>query len=85
MYHVDHFQMLSSVIPRRTISPRITRFTDSSGRRWEVRELITRAEPPARATSLAFETDGLIRRVRRYPSNWMELGPRELETLSQGT
>lgn len=77
--------MLSSIIPRWTRAPRVTRFTDSFGRRWEVRELLTRASASARAAGLAFETDGLIRRVRRYPTNWMELGPNELEALSQST
>lgn len=85
LHHVDPFEMLSSIIPRRARAPRIARFTDSAGRRWEVRELPTRTCSPSRVAGLAFETEGLIRRVRRYPSNWMELGARELEALSQGT
>jgi len=77
--------MLSQIIPSRSRTPRIARFTDSLGRRWEVRELPARANSIPRAPDLAFETEGLIRRVRCYPSNWMDLGPSELEALSQRT
>lgn len=66
---------------------RAVRFVDSTGRQWVVRE----APPPRgaigsqRAPSLLFETEGMIRRVRRYPPDWEGLGSAELERLSWRT
>lgn len=78
--------MLTSTSRQRSGPARSSRFVDSTGRRWEVRELPgkTGALPP-RAPSLVFETEGVIRRVRRYPQNWPELPATELEALSWRT
>ena len=81
-----HSLMVTSITRQKSKSTRSSRFVDSTGRRWEVRELPGSAGAPSpRAPSLVFETEGLIRRVRRYPANWLELAPGELEALSWRT
>jgi hypothetical protein len=37
------------------------------------------------ATTLVFDRPGLVRRIRRFPTNWMELDDRALHALSDGT
>lgn len=78
--------MLPSIARRLPRAARTSRFVDSTGRQWEVREIpATAGERATCAASLLFETEGLIRRVRRYPANWSELPASELEALSWRT
>lgn len=75
-----------SITPQGAGSDRSSRFVDSAGRRWVVRELPAPAGAVVRcAPSLVFETEGLIRRVRSYPPDWSDLPPAELEALSRRT
>jgi len=84
--HVNQARMLTPMSRQRSGPARSSRFVDSTGRRWEVRELPGKpGAPPPRSPSLVFETEGLIRRVRRYPPNWLELPATELEALSWRT
>lgn len=52
------------------------------GHVWTVREAV---DPVTRTRSLIFSTDGLARRVRKYPPNWRELSSDELRALSWST
>ena len=54
---------------------------DEEGRLWRVRE-VTYADA---APSLIFESEGVFRRVRRYPRDWDELGDGQLYELSWKT
>jgi hypothetical protein len=64
-------------------SPHVVR--DSTGTRWQVREISGRGVPGARGDAcLVFESDAAIRRVWHYPPCWRELPGTELIQLSWG-
>jgi hypothetical protein len=54
-------------------------FVDESGTVWRVIE----REVPVPGKSLFFESDVGWRRVRRYPNDWRNLSPQELDALSR--
>lgn len=49
---------------------------------WLVYELRAALFDERRGTSLVFESDSVIRRVRKFPPNWRELTDEELLALS---
>lgn len=51
------------------------------GAMWRVFELV--AAYDRRGPSLVFETEGVMRRVRIYPSDWRTLSDRDLLALSE--
>ena len=57
------------------------RYVDDRGTAWCVHELIPDDGPP----SLYFESTASFRRVKRYPADWREIGPAQLEALSHST
>jgi hypothetical protein len=57
-------------------------FRDDAGRAWQVFERRRAGADGELVTLLVFESDAAIRCVRRYPANWRELPPDELEALS---
>jgi hypothetical protein len=59
-------------------------FTANDGVRWTVREVGHDAtdERPDGRSSLLFESDATIRRVRTFPPDWRELDARALVALS---
>ena len=54
---------------------------DEEGHLWRIRELTFADAPP----SLVFESEGVFRRVRHYPTNWEELTDVQLYALSWKT
>jgi hypothetical protein len=56
-------------------------FTDAGGITWEVRELANPDYDRRTGSSLIFESAGTIRRVRNFPSAWVELSETELAEL----
>lgn len=54
-------------------------YIDNEGRVWRVIE----REVAVPGRSLFFESDSGWRKVRRYPSDWRELSPDELDKLSR--
>ena len=61
--------------------PRERRYVDADGVAWCVREKATLGRGPA----LYFLSVGTFRRVTRYPDDWQDLAPGELEVLSRKT
>lgn len=55
---------------------RLVRHFKAAGQDWTV------YEAGAADQALVFETDGVARRVRRYPAGWSELPDEELYVLS---
>jgi hypothetical protein len=49
---------------------------------WRIYELAPGALDRRGSNTLVFESDGVMRRVRNYPSNWRELPASELVKLS---
>ena len=49
---------------------------------WRIYELAPPSYDRRGANTLVFESDGFMRRVRRFPANWRELGPDALIALS---
>jgi hypothetical protein len=55
---------------------------DAEGREWRIYERTTRdSSPGAGRSSLVFDTDGIVRRLWRYPSSWSALPDAELLRL----
>lgn len=56
--------------------------TDAQRREWHVYERTAGEHSPlAGRLSLIFESDGIVRRLWRYPSTWSSLADRELLAL----
>lgn len=64
--------------PRGQEARRQRSLRDPEGNVWTVREVEYADVPP----SLLFEGEGVIRRVRKYPSHWYKLSEAELYALS---
>jgi hypothetical protein len=55
------------------------RLVDAQGREWQVYERIAGDfSPEAGRSSLIFDTDGIVRRLWRYPSSWAALPDADL-------
>ena len=55
---------------------------DAEGREWRIYERTTRDPfPGASRASLVFDTDGIVRRLWRYPASWSALPDAELLRL----
>ena len=55
---------------------------DADGREWRIYERLTRdSSPGAAGSSLVFDTDGIVRRLWRYPPSWSALPDAELLRL----
>lgn len=58
--------------------------TDAQGREWRIYERITgEYSPVAGRPSLIFDSDGIVRRLWRYPTTWAELPDSELLQLME--
>ena len=57
-------------------------FVDADGTRWRVKEMPFSLYDRRRGRSLIFWSDGAVRRVRDYPTDWHELPDEELAQLS---
>jgi hypothetical protein len=58
---------------------------DAQGREWHVYERTAGdLSPITGRRSLVFDTDGIVRRLWRYPSSWAELSDGELLGLMDG-
>ncbi len=59
---------------------------DRHGREWQVYERISSAySPTVGRRSLVFDTDGMVRRLWRYPASWALLSDEALLDLMEGT
>ena len=69
------------------VPPGPRQFLDSAYRLWSVRECRCEGRiPGARGNScLVFDTEGVTRRVWRYPEQWLRLSNADLERVSSGT
>lgn len=54
------------------------------GQLWHVHEVPFAVTDRRTGTSLIFENDTVIRRVRNFPANWYSMGDEELYRLSLG-
>lgn len=52
---------------------------------WRIYELSPASYDRRGGNTLVFESDGVMRRVRKFPDSWRELPPRELLALSWTT
>jgi hypothetical protein len=57
-------------------------FEDADGTLWRVKEMPFSHYDRRRGCSLIFWSEGAVRRVRDYPSDWHELSDIELSSLS---
>jgi hypothetical protein len=57
-------------------------FVDADGTQWRVKETPFSHYDRRRGRSLIFWSDGAVRRVRDYPTDWYELSDGELALLS---
>jgi len=57
-------------------------FVDGDGVHWTVYEQAFGDYDRRSSSSLIFNSDFAVRRVRNYPANWLELSERELMELS---
>ena len=57
-------------------------FIDDDGARWVVYEHVLSEYDRRSGRSLIFNSDFVVRRVRNFPGNWMELSEAELLKLS---
>ena len=57
-------------------------FVDDDGALWTVYEQEFGDYDRRSSSSLIFNSDTAVRRVRNYPANWLELSERELMELS---
>ena len=78
---------MSDSIERRTSLPhgaadRVRVFVDRDGTRWHVSERPFADYDRRRGLSLIFASDGAVRRVREYPSDWQSLSDEDLLSLS---
>ena len=49
---------------------------------WRIYELSPASYDRRAGTTLVFETEGVIRRARKFPDNWRDLSPAALMALS---
>ena len=61
---------------------RVRVFVDDEGARWQVKEMPFSEYDRRHGLSLIFWSDGAVRRVRDYPSDWDLLSDEELALLS---
>jgi hypothetical protein len=64
---------------------RVRVFEEADGTRWQVREMPFSSYDRRHGLSLIFWSEGAVRRVRDYPSNWYELSDHDLALLSWKT
>jgi len=75
--------------PERKPFPRIERLAsrsilDAHGGMWRVQEIRDWGYDRRASSSLVFTSDDVMRRVRNYPPNWVDLSDDELIALSFG-
>ena len=76
---MNHNSMSDREVPRVVLD-------DRDGTRWRVVEVNASHGPGARGdTCLCFESPTAIRRVWRYPDNWVALSDSDLLRVSWGT
>jgi hypothetical protein len=63
-------------------APQERTYLDAEGARWRVFEQPFADYDRRTGMSLIFSSDAAVRRVRDYPSNWIDLTDAELATLS---
>ena len=68
---------------RRSPAPGKVRRISADGFRWIVQEVSAPAFDRRGGTHLMFDGESIMRRVREFPANWMELSDEELYALSQ--
>jgi len=61
---------------------RVRVFVDDEGARWQVKEIPFSEYDRRRGLSLIFWSEGAVRRVRDYPSDWHLLSDEQLGLLS---
>lgn len=62
--------------------PIMRHLVDADGREWRIYERATGENPPGAArASLVFDTDGIVRRLWRYPASWSALPDADLLRL----
>ncbi len=57
---------------------------DALGVRWTVQEVLGPSYSRRTSRSLVFAADGIMRRVRSFPENWVDLDDDALLRLSEG-
>jgi hypothetical protein len=62
---------------------RSARSLDMDGSPWTVYEIRASQYDRRGESSLIFETDGVVRRVRNFPANWRDLSDAELRAISR--
>jgi hypothetical protein len=68
---------------RRSPAPGKVRRISADGLRWLVQEVAAPAFDRRGGTHLMFDGETIMRRVREFPANWMELSDEELFELSR--
>jgi hypothetical protein len=68
--------------PQDSSTPPSRNFVDEDGAHWTVYEQSFGDYDRRRSSSLIFNSDFAVRRVRNFPANWMELSEQELMALS---
>lgn len=68
---------------RRSPAPGKVRRISADGLRWIVQEVPAPAFDRRGGTHLMFDGETIMRRVREFPANWMELSDEELFELSR--
>lgn len=63
-------------------TPQSRSFVDHDGVHWTVYEQAFGEYDRRSSSSLIFNSDSAVRRVRNYPANWLDLSERELMELS---
>lgn len=63
-------------------APHERTYLDAEGSRWRVFEQAFADYDRRTGMSLIFSSDAAVRRVRDYPSNWLDLSDAELASLS---
>jgi hypothetical protein len=66
----------------RDTAPAVRSFVDADGVSWRVHEQSFSEYDRRKGRSLIFSSDGAVRRVRHYPTEWMTLTDDELSDLS---
>ena len=74
----------SFVIEPQTSDTPVRILTDLDGRTWTVRELAPGRLDRRSGSTLVFDTDEIMRRIRVYPENWFDLSDADLYALSLG-
>ena len=68
--------------PSESNVPPFRTFVDDEGASWRVFEQAFSDYDRRTGVSLIFASEGAVRRVRDYPTNWMDLSDAELMALS---